>query len=114
MLTITRSKDFDKVFRQGRSVSAPEMVLYTLRRQNRPRRVAFCVSKKLGGAVERNRVRRRFREIYRLNSSKLEEECDLILLARVATAKASFATLEKRFLNLSQQAGILRNASAPV
>lgn len=109
MLTITRSKDFDRVFRQGRSVSSPELVLYVLRRERRVSRVAFCVSKKLGGAVVRNRFRRRLREVYRLNCSKLDGECDLILLARVATGKANFAVLQQRFLTLAQRLGILSN-----
>ena len=110
MLTITRSRDLDRVFRQGRSVSAPELVLYLLRRPRKQQlRAAFCVSRKLGGAVTRNRLRRRLREVYRLNCDKLDVECDLILLARTATATAKFAVLETRFLSLAQQLGVIKN-----
>ena len=110
MLTISRSKDFDRVFRQGRSVSSRELVLYVLRNKRHEMRVAFCVSKKLGGAVVRNRLRRRLREVYRLNCNKLDGECDLILLARMATLKADFAQLTQSFLALAKQLGLLKSA----
>lgn len=115
METLKKSRDFDRVFRQGRSVVGPEMVLYVLRRPRPPRRVAFCVSKKLGTAVVRNRMRRRLREVYRRNREKLAPRCDLILLARQAAERAPFPNLEKTFLGLAARAGILREeAPRPV
>ena len=86
----------------------PEFILYTLRRPRPGRRAAFCVSKKLGSAVVRNRVRRRLREVYRLNQEKVASRWDLILLARPATLKAAFPVLERMFLHLAGRAGILR------
>ncbi|MBQ7502348.1 ribonuclease P protein component [bacterium] len=112
MITLTRSKDFDRVFRRGISLSSSEIVLYAFKRSGRfsETRFAFCVSKKFGGAVVRNRIRRRLREICRLNEHKLDVKWDLILLARRNAEKLRFALLEKKFLNLCGRAGILRSA----
>lgn len=112
--TLKKPRDFDRVFRQGRSVAAPQLVLYTLRRPRPGRRVAFCVSRKLGKAVLRNRMRRRLREVYRLNREKLSFRCDLILLARPATLNATFQDLERTFLALAGRAGVLKEETPPV
>lgn len=119
--TLKKPRDFDRVFRQGRSVAAPQLVLYAVRRP-RPGgastrsvgRVAFCVSRKLGKAVLRNRMRRRLREVYRLNREKLSFRCDLILLARPATLNATFQDLERTFLTLAGRAGVLKEETPPV
>ncbi|MGN0013125.1 MAG: ribonuclease P protein component [Candidatus Bruticola sp.] len=111
MITLTRSKDFDRIFRHGSSVSSSEVVIYALKRSkgkfSQPR-AAFCVSKKFGKAVARNRVKRRLREVYRLNEGKLDTQWDVILLARQGAAVVQFAQLEKKFLSLCRRAGILK------
>lgn len=108
MLTITRSKDFDRVFRRGQSLTTSEMVVYVLRHSRPFGRVAFCVSKKLGCAVKRNRMRRRLKEMYRLSCGKLDGRCDLIILARTPSMKAPFAQMQKKFLKIAEQLGILK------
>lgn len=113
MKTLRKPRDFDRVFRQGRSTAGPELILYCLRHSRPGRRVAFCVSKKLGSAVVRNRVRRRLREVYRLNQEKLAARWDLILLARPATLAAPFQALENLFLSLAGRAGLLRKSVPP-
>ena len=73
---LSRSQDFDRVYRAGRSVANRYLVLYRFQRDEdggataggqAPARVGFSVSKRLGSAVERNRVKRCLREAYRLN-----------------------------------------------
>ncbi|MGI5843558.1 MAG: ribonuclease P protein component [Candidatus Xenobium sp.] len=111
--TLKKPRDFDRVFRQGRSVAAQHLVLYCLKRPRPGGRVAFCVSKKLGSAVVRNHVRRRLREVYRLNQEKLATRWDVILLARPLALSASFQDLEKEFLNLAERANLIREVAAP-
>ena len=68
------------------------------RREDGPVRVGFTVSKKVGGAVERNRVRRRLREVVRLSSpSRLRPGHDYVLIGRRAALDAPFARIKEEF-----------------
>ena len=61
-------------------------------------RLGLSVSKKVGTAVKRNRVRRRLKEIFRSSFARLPGELDLVISARPAAAEASFEELSEEFL----------------
>jgi ribonuclease P protein component len=69
--------------------------------------VGITVGKKLGHAVVRNRVRRRLREVYRLNEDKFQPGWDIVVVARTKAINASFQTLTNNYLSLARKAGIL-------
>jgi ribonuclease P protein component len=80
---LTRSGDFDRVFRNGRSHAARELVIYAFPRDETGSvRLGLSVSRKVGGAVERNRVKRLLREAFGLESGKLPEGLDVVVIAR--------------------------------
>ena len=64
------------------------------------------VSTKLGHAVVRNRVRRRLREIFRLNQGGLAQGYDMILVARTRAVGAEYRELERAFLNVCGKLGL--------
>ena len=66
------------------------LVLYARKNGSRTNRVGVTVSKKLGGAVTRNRVRRRLREVYRLNEALFQPGWDIVVVARSRCIDASF------------------------
>jgi ribonuclease P protein component len=80
---LSRSADFERVYRHGRSRANRYFVLYAFPRGDRDAaRVGLSVSRKLGGAVERNRLKRLLREALRLDAERLGAGHDLVLVAR--------------------------------
>ena len=87
------------------------LVLYARKNRLDQNRVGITVSKKLGKAHIRNRVRRRFREVYRLNEDKFLPGWDIVVVARSKAVEAPFEKLTKSYLSLAKKAGILRSES---
>ena len=83
------------------------LVLYARRNPTGTNRVGITVSKKLGKAHIRNRVRRRLREVYRLNEVKFRRGWDIVVVARSRCVEAPFEKLTDSYLALAQKAGIL-------
>jgi ribonuclease P protein component len=102
-----RSSDIQRVRRTGKSYAHPLLVLFAARGEPPAKRVAFSVGKRLGGAVERNRARRRLREAVRPLVASISEGWDLLLVARSGAATADFADLSGAVRSLLQKAGIL-------
>ena len=84
------------------------LVLYARKNRTCTNRVGITVSKKLGKAHIRNRIRRRIREVYRLNEELFQPGWDIVVVARVKTLDADFAKLTKAYLQLAEKAGILK------
>lgn len=92
--------------------ACPYLVLYARKNREGLNRLGITVSKKLGKAHIRNRVRRRFREVYRLNEEKFLPGWDIVIVARGKSIDADFAALTRSFLTLAKKAGLLREAEA--
>lgn len=91
---LSRSRDFDAVYRQGRSVSTRYLVLYAFPRPDEAEeesRLGLSVSRKVGGAVERNRVKRRLRAAFDQLQESLPRGRDFVLIARPGLGEAAEA-----------------------
>jgi len=83
---LSRSSDFQRIYRQGSSTASRFLVVYSFKRPVETGaegpRLGLSVSRKLGGAVVRNRVKRLLREAFQGCAGHLAEEYDLVLIAR--------------------------------
>jgi ribonuclease P protein component len=86
---LSRSRDFDAVYRHGRSVSTRFLVLYWFPRDDEgDPRLGIAVPKGAGSAAERNRVKRRLREAWRARIEQVPSGRDYVLIARPTLGEA--------------------------
>lgn len=106
---LRRTGDFRRILREGRSVARPEFVLYYAPRDGRHRvRVGFAVGKRMGGAVVRNRAKRRLREAAGALIPRLEPGMDVVVVAREPAATARVSELESALVDAAARAGLIR------
>ena len=102
---LTGTKRFSQIHRKGRSVANNLLVLRLLSNGLEESRFGFMISKRVGNAVVRNRVKRRLREAVRLNQVK--GGWDAIFIARRPSASARYQQLEQAALNLLRRTNLL-------
>lgn len=99
---------FRRLYTKGKSCANGYLVLYCRPNGTRENRIGLTVSAKLGHAVVRNKLRRRLREIYRLNEAKFRPGWDIVVVARGRSVDASYQKLEKSYLHLADKLELLR------
>jgi ribonuclease P protein component len=105
---LTRASEYDRVKRDGLVRRGKLLTLSAIAVENSGLcRVGFITTRRLGGAVVRNRVRRRLREIVRRHQHDLRQDFWIVLIARRDAANASYRALEDEWLRLARRAFIL-------
>lgn len=97
---------FRRLYNRGDSCANRYLVIYCRRNGTKRNRIGLTVGAKLGHAVERNRLRRRLREIYRLHEGQFAPGYDIVVVARAAAMQASYRQLEGAYLHLAGKLGI--------
>jgi ribonuclease P protein component len=87
---LSRSRDFDAVYRQGRSTSTRFLVLYWFDREEDPGepRLGLAVPRTTGNAVARNRIKRQLRELWRARLERIPPGRDYVLIAKPGLSEA--------------------------
>jgi ribonuclease P protein component len=103
---LTHRSEYVRVKREGITQRGKLLILSVMPAEN-SWRAGFITSSRLGGAVVRNRVRRRLREIVRRHQHELRQGVWFVIIARHEAAGASYGTLEDEWLRLARRASIL-------
>ncbi|MFS0725118.1 ribonuclease P protein component [Paenibacillus sp. 1P07SE] len=108
-LRLRNRQDFNRVYRGGRSFANSQLVVYWSKKPDIPQfRLGVSVSKKLGNAVVRNRMRRVLKEIVRIHAERIADHTDLILIARKPSVQMTSKELEKSVLHVLKKANLLK------
>lgn len=92
---------FRRLYRRGNSAANAYLVIYCRKNGTDRNRVGLTVSAKLAHAVQRNRLRRQLREIYRLHEAGFARGYDIVVVARARAIGAQYAALSRAYLSLA-------------
>lgn len=107
---LAQSRDFARVRQQGqRMVLGCLIANWQLLPDGTAPKLGVVTSKKIGGAVQRNRARRLLRESFRQHQHEFVNPVDLVLVARNSIAGKTFAAVEKDYLAALKRANLLKN-----
>ena len=105
---LVRRGEFDAVYRAGRRRSSSHFTVFFRANELPQSRFGVSIKKALGGAVVRNRIRRRVREIVRCHRREISAGWDIVIHPKSAVAQAPFAELTADLLRLLESAGQAR------
>ena len=105
--SLTENYEFRRVYGRGKSAGTVHIVAYVLPNRRAYNRLGITVSAKVGKAVLRNKIRRRLKEIYRLEEPSILAGFDIVIVARVKAGESDYHTLRRDFLRLAKKLGIL-------
>ncbi len=105
--SLTENYEFKRVYARGKSHVASAVVVYCRKNRSNNNRLGITVKVKVGKAVVRNRIRRRLREIYRLNEPRFARGFDIVMVARVCAANCSYSQLQNSVLNSMRALGLV-------
>jgi ribonuclease P protein component len=108
---IRTQADFSAVRRKGRRIECHAFRFFGLKKESdgsiEEIRLGVVASRRVGNAVVRNRLKRRIREIFRLNQEKIMRGVDIVVVLRASAFQLEYKELEERFLHAVERAHIL-------
>ncbi|HOE66500.1 MAG TPA: ribonuclease P protein component [Candidatus Hydrogenedentes bacterium] len=104
---LTRKREFLAVYENGRKCVGAGLVCYAWRREGQGRKIGFTVSRKVGGATVRNRVKRHLREAVRACRPELPEEVHVVFIARRVASEYDFHECHRAVRDLLRREGMI-------
>ncbi len=107
---LKKEKDFQEIFKKGRSFKEKFLVIKFRKNQTKVNRFGFIVSKKVSKkAVKRNQIKRRLREVVRKNINDYQKGYDVAFIALPGLGNADFKEIKNVVLKLLKKSKILKN-----
>lgn len=111
---LKKNHEFKRLYNKGKSAVSGCAVVYCRQNGRKENRLGVTVSTKIGGAVQRNLIRRRLKEIYRLSEDRVSSGYDIVIVARMRSRYAGFGELESSVISLLRKLNIISQQVAAV
>ena len=98
--SLKKNRDFQKVYRKGKSYANKYLVMYVLENGTSQNRLGISVSKKVGNSIVRHRLTRLIRESYRLQEERFRCGLDIIVIARIGAKEKNYQDIVGAMLHL--------------
>lgn len=106
---IKKDIDFRKVYQRGRSFADRNLVIYTLKNGKNKSRVGISISKKVGKAHVRNRLRRHIKEVYRLYiDPNIKPGYDIVFIGRINAKDADYYSIKKSMEFITKRTNVVK------
>ncbi|MBC2576922.1 ribonuclease P protein component [Peptostreptococcus russellii] len=111
---IKKDSDFRRVYQKGKSFADRNLVIYTMKNGKDRSRIGISISKKVGKANVRNKIRRYIKEAYRLNiDENVKPGLDIVFIARINSQNAEYKDIEKSIKYISRKANAVKVNKKP-
>ena len=105
--SLKKNKDFQVVYRKGKSYANKYLVMYVLKNDTEQNRIGISVSKKVGNSVVRHRMTRLIRESYRLQESTFQRGLDIVVVCRASAKDKNYKDMESALIHLGKLHNII-------
>ena len=105
--SLKKNKDFQVVYRKGKSYANKYLVMYVLENHLDKNRLGISVSKKVGISIVRHRLTRLVRESYRLQESRFQKGLDIVVVCRASAKDKGYKDLESALIHLGKLHNII-------
>ena len=98
--SLRKNREFKEIYKTGKNYWNRNLILYVKENDLKENRVGYSITKKVGNSVVRNKIRRRMKEIYRLNLVDIKEGYDFIFIPKKNVTDISYKELESAMIHI--------------